>query len=409
MKQRMLVCLVALLAFPLPALADDTLPGEHLIGEYLAAKTDAARDGILEKLKSFDPLSDESVEKYKELILAKLKEGSKYSGKNPATAGHPRFPIKYALQQNEGEGKKSLFIFMHGGGASAKVNQEQWIVSGKRYRNDLFGIAAYPRVLDDTSDVGWWEESGWGSFHALLDELIRSFDVDTNRVYLGGVSMGGWGAFGIGTAEADRFAAIYAEAGAFNPQYCRLANLYHTPIAILVGEKDTTADHAFFCRKADEFLGKFQTKEGGGYERNYRQLKGAGHVLPQDIPPELLKWVAQHKRDPYPRKVIWEHVDHWKGKTIFYWLKVKEHEAGMRVVAELKDGNAIAVQSAKVTGVLTLFLNKRMIDFDKPVVVTLNGEERFKGKVVQSLSVILETLAAKNDPEMFFTTRIDIK
>ena len=43
---------------------------------------------------------------------------------------------------------------------------------------------------------------------ALLDDIIAKYAVDTKRVYLTGLSMGGYGAWDLGLAYPERFAAI---------------------------------------------------------------------------------------------------------------------------------------------------------------------------------------------------------
>jgi predicted peptidase len=42
----------------------------------------------------------------------------------------------------------------------------------------------------------------------LLDEVIAKYNVDTNRVYLTGLSMGGYGTWSLGLGHPERFAAI---------------------------------------------------------------------------------------------------------------------------------------------------------------------------------------------------------
>jgi len=43
---------------------------------------------------------------------------------------------------------------------------------------------------------------------ALLDDVIARHNVDTNRVYVTGLSMGGYGSWSLGTHYPERFAAI---------------------------------------------------------------------------------------------------------------------------------------------------------------------------------------------------------
>lgn len=51
----------------------------------------------------------------------------------------------------------------------------------------------------------WWDPEG---VLAVLDEVMGEHRVDRDRVYLTGMSMGGYGAWALGTAHPDRFAAI---------------------------------------------------------------------------------------------------------------------------------------------------------------------------------------------------------
>jgi predicted peptidase len=48
----------------------------------------------------------------------------------------------------------------------------------------------------------------------LLDKITASHNVDTNRVYLTGLSMGGYGSWKLGLAHPDRFAASPRSAAA---------------------------------------------------------------------------------------------------------------------------------------------------------------------------------------------------
>lgn len=411
MRMRFLICFLILPIMSLSANAGEKSSPEDLVRRAVAAPNGEARREILASLNETKLPTAEATEKYKTLILGLLKEGSKYGGGNPATLGVKGLPMRYVVQRNgDGSGKKSaLLIFMHGGGDNKDVNDEQWKISTQRYANTLFPITVYPRALDDTSAVGWWEKSGYRGIMALIEEMKRSFDIDTNRIYLGGVSMGGWGAFGIGAAEADRFAGIYAEAGGFNPEYVRLINLRHTPIAIDVGEKDAKADHNFLCRLANTTMEKFRKNFPDGYKCRHSEIKGVGHVIPQDLPIKDLTWVSKFTRDPYPKKIVWEHASWWEGKKGFYWLRVAEHETGMRIEAEILDGNKIAVKTKGVTKGFTIFLNDRLVDLAKPVTVDVDGQKKFTAVVVPTLAVLTETLIERADPEMFFTARIDIR
>ena len=53
----------------------------------------------------------------------------------------------------------------------------------------------------------WWP-SITGKVMALIDETVENYDVDESRIYLTGLSMGGYGTWAIGCTYPERFAAI---------------------------------------------------------------------------------------------------------------------------------------------------------------------------------------------------------
>jgi predicted peptidase len=70
----------------------------------------------------------------------------------------------------------------------------------------------------------------------LLDELQREFAVDRERVYVTGVSMGGYGTWALALAGPDRCAAIAPICGGGNAsQVCAIR---HVPTWVFHGEQD---------------------------------------------------------------------------------------------------------------------------------------------------------------------------
>lgn len=58
---------------------------------------------------------------------------------------------------------------------------------------------------------------------ALIDQVCDRYRVDLDRVWLTGISMGGYGAWALASAEPERFAAVAPICGGGNPQTaCRL-------------------------------------------------------------------------------------------------------------------------------------------------------------------------------------------
>ncbi|MEI2579439.1 prolyl oligopeptidase family serine peptidase [Scytonema sp. PRP1] len=71
---------------------------------------------------------------------------------------------------------------------------------------------------------------------ALLDDVIAQYHVDPDRVYLTGLSMGGYGTWHLAAAQPDRFAAIAPICGGGKPEEAyRLKNL---PVWAFHGARD---------------------------------------------------------------------------------------------------------------------------------------------------------------------------
>jgi predicted peptidase len=97
-----------------------------------------------------------------------------------------------------------LMLFLHGAGergtnlAKVAVHGPPKVVKG---RKDFPFILVSPQC---PSNQTWSDEA----LLKLLDEVQERYRVDTNRVYLTGLSMGGYGTWSLGLKNPDRFAAI---------------------------------------------------------------------------------------------------------------------------------------------------------------------------------------------------------
>jgi predicted peptidase len=98
-----------------------------------------------------------------------------------------------------------LVLFLHGAGERGsdlemvkKHGPPKLIAAGK----DIPAIVVSPQCPKDQ----WWNDHLEGLM-ALLDEVEKKHHVDRNRVYVTGLSMGGFGTWGLISRWADRFAA----------------------------------------------------------------------------------------------------------------------------------------------------------------------------------------------------------
>ena len=117
---------------------------------------------------------------------------------------------KYLLFLPEDYGKKQqrwpLIMFLHGAGErgsdlkKVKVHGPPKIVEN---RKDFPFIVVSPQC--PTGD--WWTDKVEVLIN-LLDDIVARYKVDKERVYLTGLSMGGYGTWSLASAYPERFAAI---------------------------------------------------------------------------------------------------------------------------------------------------------------------------------------------------------
>jgi len=133
-----------------------------------------------------------------------------------------------------------LILFLHGAGergtnlAKVAAHGPPKVVKTKR---DFPFILVSPQCPPGET---WSDET----LLALLDQVQEKYRVDDNRVYLTGLSMGGYGTWSLGLKNPDRFAAIAPICGGGNllsvllPPTGKQAALKRLPVWAFHGGKD---------------------------------------------------------------------------------------------------------------------------------------------------------------------------
>lgn len=103
----------------------------------------------------------------------------------------------------------------------------------------------------------------------LVDSLCRTEPIDTNRVYVVGQSMGGFGAFDLLMRRPGKFAAGLVSCGAADPS--KTSILKEVPLWFFHGEDDTTVPFAA-SRDLDAAL-----RAAGAKEYRFTSFPGVGH------------------------------------------------------------------------------------------------------------------------------------
>jgi predicted peptidase len=177
-----------------------------------------------------------------------------------------------------------LMLFLHGAGesgtnlAKVKIHGPPKIVESK---------PDFPFILMSPQSPG----RGWNSdaLNALLDNVIRKYRVDKHRIYLTGLSMGGYGTWSLAAAHPERFAAIVPICGGGNPADAK--KLAALPIWVFHGAKDPTVP----VERSREMVEAIKAAGGNVKFTEYPEAKHDCWTETYDNP-ELYQWLLAQKR-----------------------------------------------------------------------------------------------------------------
>lgn len=177
-----------------------------------------------------------------------------------------------------------LMLFLHGSGESGAN-----LAQVKRH--------GPPKVVESRTDFPFVLVSpqspghGWNTelLNELLDQILRDYRVDADRVYLTGLSMGGFGTWALAAAHPEKFAAIAPICGGGNPSDAK--KLAPLPTWVFHGAKDDTVP-------PQRSQAMVEAIKAAGGNPQFTLYPEAGHdswTVTYDNP-EFYDWLLKQKR-----------------------------------------------------------------------------------------------------------------
>jgi predicted peptidase len=198
-----------------------------------------------------------------------------------------------------------LVIFLHGSGERGTDNEKQIVHGVAEFAKDE-NRRKYPcfLVAPQCPEGKRWVEVDWGAEshsmpaepsdpEALLLELIaalpKEFKIDGKRIYVTGLSMGGFGVWDLISRRPELFAAAVAVCGGGDET--QAAKIAHIPIWAFHGAKDDVVKVAR-SRNMTEAI-----KKAGGRPK-YTEYPEEGHAswVPAYRDAEMMQWLFEQKR-----------------------------------------------------------------------------------------------------------------
>jgi predicted peptidase len=165
-------------------------------------------------------------------------------------------------------GKLPLLISLHGGGGKEMSIEKQLARSAEVKGLGLAELAKKDLILLEPNTAGDWDAS---SLNAMLDYVLENYqEIDENRVYVMGHSMGGRGTWAWINESSDRFAAA-APSGFSAGETGNAERLVNLPIWGMAGGDD--GDRATGIKKMVERL-----RDAGNKHVKHTEFPGASHA-----------------------------------------------------------------------------------------------------------------------------------
>ncbi len=143
---------------------------------------------------------------------------------------------------------------------------------------------------DEGPPQGWWVYEK--DVLNMVDRTLAEFRADPDRVYVTGLSYGGFGTFHFAAAFPYRWAAVAPVCGAANPKtVVRIAEA-RLPIWIFAGGRDRVVRPEWILRSA------VQLEEAGHPEVRFTVHEDQGHSVWNRVYEgwDLYNWFLQHRR-----------------------------------------------------------------------------------------------------------------
>lgn len=210
---------------------------------------------------------------------------------------------------------RPLLVFLHGIGERGNGSDEldrvlrhgpPRLIEQDTWPSDRPFIVLSPQL--DTTQGRWSVEN----IDAFIDHAVDTYAVDTNRIYLTGLSLGGYGTWAYAAAHSDRLAAIAPICGdgrtvEKHGAYCDLSGL---PVWAFHGTDDSVVDPAGSlvpvrrlreCTPAPDPSPRLTLFPNVGHDSWSLVYDGSGREAPQDtdetpFDQSLYDWLLQHTR-----------------------------------------------------------------------------------------------------------------
>lgn len=365
-----------------------------------------------------------------------LQEGSAAAWSLPQGLESEAIMPYYYGSKGEQTGPLPLFIYLHGSGPKA----QEW-QTGLRLAavfRDAPSLYFIPQIPNEGAYYRWWQLAKQFAWEKLLRQALAAGDADANRLYLFGISEGGYGSQRLASFYADYWAAAGPMAGGEPLKNAPVENCANIGFSFLTGADDTgfyrnlLTYYTQVAFDSAQLARPLSSDQQPLFRHRIHLLPGKQHHIDYRL---TTPWLTAFTRNPYPKTVLWEDFEmDGRRRSGFYNLQVTKRPSEERTYYEmsLKD-NVVTIDIRNVSytttekdsrwgidlrfhrtyspaegGRLRIFLNDRLVDMSRPVTLIINGRKVFQGRLKANLRDMIDSCAEYFDPCRVFPASVEV-
>ena len=343
-------------------------------------------------------------------------------------------PYYYGTKGDKPSEGWPLFLYLHGSGPKEREWSTGYVLCSRFA--DAPSCYFIPQIPNEGAYYRWWQRAKQFAWERLLRQAFVDGDVDPLRVYLFGISEGGYGSQRLASFYADYLAAAGPMAGGEIPSDAPAENCGHIGFSLLTGANDFMFARHLLTARTHELFDSLQRCYPTEYRHRIELIPGRGHGI--DYSP-MTPWLSHFTRVVNPKHFVWEDYP-MDGiyRCGFYNIAVHERDTTSgnertRYEMTIKD-NIIELTIERVTyeatqrephwgipikhrkhytpateGKFTLYLSDDMVDLKKKVTLSVNGKQVYHGKLKADIRHMVNSCATFFDPMRVYTTAIEIE
>lgn len=324
-----------------------------------------------------------------------------------------------------------VFIYMHGSGPK----DAEWTTGLKLAQvfDDAPSLYLVPQIPNEGEYYRWWQKAKQWAWRHTLEKLLSHPDVDPARIFMFGISEGGYGSQRLASFYADYLAGAGPMAGGEPLRNAPAENLCQTAFSLITGELDRGFYRNQLTQRTKERLDSLKKLYPEEYNHRVMLEEGKGHAMTYTL---TTPWLKQFSRKAQPKHFRWENyeMDGLK-RNAFYNLEVLQEDTEERcdyefdiqdnvvhlTVSEVKYiiterdpiygielNNTREYKDAK-HGAVRIYLSEQLADLKRPVKVYLNGKLFSTSRPQLKRTTLAQSCALFADPLRLFPAYIDVK